>query len=460
MKSKYIFLSLLWITVSCKKLIQIPNNPNGLTTQQIFSDSADVVAAMLGVYSGFGVINGGFAIGNGGVTGYTGLTSDELVTTNTNDSYLVPLYANDVLPTNTDVAGLWSSAYTGIYEVNVCLLNIEGNPVISTALAEEMAGELKLVRAFYYFNLVNLYGGVPIVTTTDYHTSESIPRSTEDSVYDLVQADLDSARLLLGPSYPSAGRARPNIYTAYALQAKVYLYQKQWQAAANMASAIINSGLYSLVPDPNSVYLDGSTEAIWQLPAVSSYNQTTEAAVFVPYASGIAPTFYLSNTLLNAYEPGDIRKADWIAPAQITVGSDTVTYYYPYRYKNRTVSSPTVEDYMIFRLAEQYLIRAEALAELGKLDSAAADLNIIRARAGLGATTATAQATLLAAIMHERQVELGFEWGNRWFDLKRTGTIDAVLGADKTGWTPTDSLYPVPLIEIDSNPFLKQNPGY
>jgi hypothetical protein len=116
---------------------------------------------------------------------------------------------------------------------------------------------------------------------------------------------------------------------------------------------------------------------------------------------------------------------------------------------------------MFLRLGEQYLIRAEAEAHLNDNTNAIKDLNIIRNRAGLANYAgATDQTSVLTAIMHERQVELFCEWGNRWFDLKRTGTIDAVLGAEKPGWQPYIALYPVPLTEIQSNPFLIQNPGY
>ena len=115
---------------------------------------------------------------------------------------------------------------------------------------------------------------------------------------------------------------------------------------------------------------------------------------------------------------------------------------------------------MVFRLAEQYLIRAEALAQQNKLDSALADLNLVRQRAGLGNSTAVTGTDVLAAVMHERQTELFAEWGHRWFDLRRTGTIDAVLGAVKPGWQPTDSTLPVPFTQIQDNSLLTQNPGY
>jgi len=121
----------------------------------------------------------------------------------------------------------------------------------------------------------------------------------------------------------------------------------------------------------------------------------------------------------------------------------------------------------VFRLAEQYLIRAEAKAQQGTdMIGAAADLNVIRNRAGLANTTASTHDDLLAAVAHERQIELFAEWGHRWFDLKRTGQVDAVMSAvtpqkNPSGtWKTYQQLYPVPQSEISKNPFLKQNAGY
>jgi hypothetical protein len=117
---------------------------------------------------------------------------------------------------------------------------------------------------------------------------------------------------------------------------------------------------------------------------------------------------------------------------------------------------------MIFRLADTYLIRAEASANLGNGSAALTDLNVVRARAGLSpsATNPANQAAVLSAIQHERQVELFTEWGNRWFDLKRTGTAAAVLGAEKGGWQPNFALYPVPRTELQADVNLTQNQGY
>ncbi len=117
---------------------------------------------------------------------------------------------------------------------------------------------------------------------------------------------------------------------------------------------------------------------------------------------------------------------------------------------------------MIFRLAELYLISAEAAAHLGRGNDALADINTVRARAGLGGSTAdpSSQTAVLNAVMHERQVELFCEWGHRWFDLRRTGTAVTVLSAERTGFQAHDTLYPLPQSQLQLDQLLKQNPGY
>ena len=136
------------------------------------------------------------------------------------------------------------------------------------------------------------------------------------------------------------------------------------------------------------------------------------------------------------------------------------TYSYPYKYKVR--NGFTVTEYnMVERLAEQYLIRAEARAQQNDISGATADLDTIRVRAGLPVLPISLdKATCLLAVEQERRIELFMEWGHRWLDLRRTGRIDAVLGAEKSNWTSTDSLYPIPFKEIQKNVFLTQNPGY
>jgi hypothetical protein len=160
---------------------------------------------------------------------------------------------------------------------------------------------------------------------------------------------------------------------------------------------------------------------------------------------------------VNAFESGDRRFTSW-------VGVDNyqgTTYYYLSKYKNSTTNTTATGEYCTYmRLAEQYLIRAEAMAQQNNLSGAIADINVIRNRAGLPNTKAATQADILLAVEQERRIELFAEYGHRWNDLRRTGRADAVLGASKTGWTKDAALYPIPKTEIINNKNLTQNPGY
>ena len=207
----------------------------------------------------------------------------------------------------------------------------------------------------------------------------------------------------------------------------------------------------------NDVFLDGSEEAIWQLPANGTYYQTPEAARFLPYNSSYQPNYVLAPQLLAAFEPGDLRKANWTNFSTVNVGGVPTMYYYPYKYKKSVAGATPIEDYALLRLADIYLIRAEALARTEKLTEARADLNKVRLRANVGEVTSTIKEVVINAILHERQVEMFCEWGNRWFDLKRTNTIDAVLGAAKPAWKPSYALFPIPIAEIQANPSLQPN---
>jgi hypothetical protein len=442
--------------VSCKKLIEIPPNPpTQITRAEQFLDSATAISAVVGVYT---YNQGqGFAYSDANLTISTGLSADEISST---ESYgdEAEFYSYTLTPVNSEITTLWQYPYQSLYQVNDVLNGIANNNNLSASFIKQITGEMKVVRALYYFNTVNLFGGVPLVTSIDYNTTAHLPRASVNAVYTQILADLGDAVKKLPAAYPSSGHARPNLYTALALLAKVHLYQGQWQAAYNEADSIIKSGMYSVTNTPlNGVFLDGSNEAIWQLPAISSENQTAEARIFVPN-SGSTPNFLVTPFLLSQFEAGDQRLQNWIGTAVI----NNQNLYYPFKYKNVLASATPVEDYMVFRLGEMYLIRAEAAAELNNLSGALADVNIIRARAGLAGSTAnvTSQTAVLAAVMHERQTELCFEWGNRWFDLKRTGTAGTVLTAEKTGWQSYDTLYPLPQAQIQLNNQLTQNPGY
>jgi hypothetical protein len=438
---------------SCNKLIEIPSHPSDkISADQVFTDSLNVMAALSGIFMNFGAGGSSGSINTDYLLFFTGFSSDELYpAANTG---IDEFYINKLRTDNGNVNTLWSSAYTGIYQTNDFLTGVPKSAKLSATLKKQVTGEALICRALYYFNLVQLFDGVPLITSTDYKENAVKPKASADSVYGLIISDLTTAISQLSVTYPSAGRLRANVHTARALLAKVYLTRGQWQQAADMANEVLSSGLYSL-ETLDKVFLDGSKEAIWQMASVSNYGQTIDANYFIPY-SGSIPTYALTPYQMNAFEAADQRRQAWTASTTI----NNITYYYPYKYKNQTLGTPPKEQYMLFRAGEQFLVRAEANAQRGLLDSARADLNRIRNRAGLGATTAVSKDDVLLAIERERQAEFFCEAGHRWFDLKRTGRATAVLGPIKADWQATDTLYPIPLQQMDTNPFLKQNKGY
>ena len=305
--------------------------------------------------------------------------------------------------------------------------------------------------------MINLWGDVPLITSTHFEENRLIPRTPILNVYEFVIQDLKEAQGLLAEGYAHAAgeRVRVNKGVATALLARVYLYMEDWGNAEVQSTAVIENPLYILKVDLNTVFLKNDTEAIWQLKPLFRGN-TNEAEIFI--LTGRPDFTALSDFVYNAFEAGDERKSNWTG----TFTNETGAWNFPYKYKIKSDPDPdnATEYSMVLRLAEQYLIRAEARAQQGNLTGAQEDLNMIRNRAGLENTTAVTKVGLLDAILQERQVELFTEWGHRWLDLKRTGRADAILSSIKPGWQSTSILWPIPQQEIDNNPNLKQNEGY
>ena len=240
--------------------------------------------------------------------------------------------------------------------------------------------------------------------------------------------------------------------------ARVYLYQKDWANAVTYATEVISDTQnLSLMADLNSVFLANSMEAIWQLQPVTPDHATPEAKLFL---LSVAPkTVTVSNELISAFEPNDKRLYSWLD----SIATDDGVFYYPVKYKIYSSDEPT-EYTMVIRLAEMFLIRAEALANQNNVAQAVSDVDLIRQRAGLPQIADTqsgiGKENLLSVIYHERQVELFTEFAHRWLDLKRTGLDVVTLSAIKAAYSSDDALYPIPLSEIKADPNLHQNPGY
>jgi starch-binding outer membrane protein, SusD/RagB family len=490
---------LIIFSCSCKKLIEINPPTKTISTEKVFESPEMVDAALAGLYSQLITGVGSMTFSNGGFTIYTGMSSDELVNANsTNDAEDYQFLSNKI-NINNGVPGnsIWVPAYQVIYNANAIIegINNSRSQNLTDSLRKQAIGEARFVRAFCYFYLVNSFGDVPLVLTTDYTKTSLMERTPAAGVYTQMISDLEDAQAKLGTDYAitNGERIRPNKWAATALLARVHLYTKHWDEAEKNATAVINAGLFTLPAEPEKTFLKNSQEAIWQLMLnainIQPGNVTWEGKNMVPLvrytsidpanqpiymdpdnftaaAPYLIPTYYLTAQLASAFEAGDKRKAKWTdslpTPAIAPYNGTTLYFAFKYTEQQSQANGPIPQYYVVLRLAEQYLIRAEARAQLNNTAGAAEDINIIRGRAGLTNTTASTKETLLDAVAQERRVELFAEWGHRWLDLKRTQKADQVLSqlAYKQPWQTTQLLYPIPVKETSDNPHIIQNPGY
>jgi hypothetical protein len=462
---------------------------NIISDGDVYTSDATAIATLAGIYTnmsdpgGSGV--GGF-VGAYGISARCGLSADEFsLYTESLAPDLQAYFRNNLTANGSPATGseIWTPLYNYIYRCNAAIEGITKSNDLSAPVKQQLLGEAKFLRSFFYFYLVNLFGDIPIITSTNYKMNTTLSRSVQSEVYQNIVSDLKDAEKLLSANYlnetivaTSTERVRPTKWAAKALLARVYLYLHEWTMSKTTASELINeNGLFTLVP-LNEVFLKNSLETIWQLQPTTLYFNTEDALSFIVPETGLSEInpLYLNQVLLNSFEPYDQRRkgGNWV---DSVIVNGTIIYY-PFKYKrndqNPDITSPDVmSEYLtVFRLSEQYLIRAEANAELGDLQSAISDIDVIRVRAGLPALASTnpniSQSELINVIMHERQVELFGEWGHRWLDLKRTNHVDQVMQlvtptkANGQSWRSFQKLYPLPQTDLEKAPNLTQNDGY
>ena len=455
----------------CKKYLTIPLPINSVAGAEAFATDQTTAGVLNYIYTslaGSGELGGGTKT-YGGIGLNAGLYTDELQVTTIGSGALKSFYANKVIG---DDAGLsWGQLYLLVNVANTTLEAMNGS---SLPFRDQWKGEAYFLRALLYYYLVNLYGDVALAVTSDYKVNNNLSRGPQSEVYKLMVTDLLQAQTLLSADYLDnngaavTDRARPNKAAATALLARVYLSQGDWANAETQASTVIGNSAYQL-ETPDKVFLVTGKENIWGLlPTVSSGNITPDAGTYI-ITDGTTPVTsqapaVISPQLLSSFEPNDRRFTSWVGVSTVITGADTARYYYPWKYKLKGTQSSIGETYSILRLAEQYLIRAEARAKQNKLSDAVGDVDAVRGRAGLTGTPATTQQDILAAILRERRVEFFTEQGHRFFDLKRMGMIDAVMGIvspqKESEWASYMQYWPIPTSETLANPNLKQTPGY
>jgi len=458
-----IFILLLLCTnYSCEKLVVIDAPTDKLIREEVFSNEQTAISAMDGIYNE--LYQAEFSSGSrSSVTVLAGLSSDNVQYFNSVNLNMMEFQDHQIAPANPGNLELWTSAYNIIYLCNSFIEGLTNSTSIDGDLQQQLEGEARFVRAFSYFYLVNLYGKVPLILDTDYRVNALKPQATREEVYNLIENDLLFSSEMLSTSYRNSERTTANKFVAKALLARVYLFLGDWQGAENLSSEVIEETTsYELLENLDEVFLANSREAIWQISPIGGggiVSNTNDGSMFIidPFFSFFA-TLKLDQSLIDEFSEGDIRREKWIGY------NSTKDAFFSHKYKIRASSQFPIQEYsMVLRLAEQYLIRAEARTQMGKINDAVNDLDVIRQRAGLPAlmeiTPGIAENDLLEEIYLQRRIELFTEWGHRWFDLKRSDSIDAVF-EDSPTWESTDRLYPIPSEEISKNPNLIQNDGY
>jgi hypothetical protein len=462
--------------MSCKKYVTVDTPTTSTSSENVYKNDATATAVLNGIYikiSSTGLASQGFA----SLTLYSGLAADELeLWSGSPDNTLIDYYQNNLTASGTG-GELWNTIYPFIFTCNSAIEGVASSQTLTPKVKSQLLGEAQFMRAFFYYYLTNLYGDVPLVLSKDYVVTSNLPRTSKEKVYQQIIADLHASQMLLSTNFvkpdlitTTTERVRPTKWAATALLARAYLFSGNWSGADSAATAVINNSMFSLasLSGTNKVFNKNSSEAIWQLQPVNSGWNTEEARIFILPQSGpgYSQPVSLSSFLINAFEANDQRRTKWID--SVDVGG--VKFYYPSKYKanddpNVTNGTGSMKEYlMVLRLAEQYLIRAEAKVQLNNISEAQSDLNMVRTRAGLPNTSASDKSTLLAVILHERQVELFTEWGHRWIDMKRMGVINSIMNSVaplKGGtWSSNKQLFPIPAFELSRNSNLTQNSGY
>jgi hypothetical protein len=377
---------------------------------------------------------------------YSNLASDD-VKSITGYGGEIEIDSNYILTDNPYVDKIWTACYASILAANMVLNNIDNVPDMGYGEKKQWRGEAYFARAYNHFNLLQFFGGVPYVTSsvTSFDEIEYPIQETIERLYELIRNDLDSAIIHIPPEFRSNGRI--TYWAAVAFKARVGVFTEDWPMAMENADSVIKSGLFALEGSYKDIFdfeNPYSTENIFEVD-FDDQNWNTLSWDYLSRDIGGWYIYGPDSEIINAYDPSDTR-------FQFNLRTIDGKKYFISKYTDAVTISDNI---MVLRLAEMYLIRAEAAlhgANYPGEGSALEDINIIRQRAGISPLTSVT----LDDILKERRLEFAFE-GHRWFDLKRTGKameyIPFVRSEEKLTW-------PIPQREMDLNPNLVQNPGY
>lgn len=392
--------------------------------------------------------------------------------------------------TNESPQQIWQSGYDGIEKANWIIAKVPAANMDETR-KKQILGEAYFLRAFYLFTLTKNFGDVPIKTTPSYSEADAVVgKSAKADVYKQIYADLDQAFAAGLPSYPSVDKGRPSKEVVNALYAKAALYNEDWAKALEKAQSVLSSGKYSLMPDVRNVYKYDQEDAarienMWAFEsdpispgrghqlvglcgppssAGPEYGRTTFGSMFA-YMS-----FYKSFNPIDKrrqlLDTNYVDKAGKIVP-QRSITPITTDAVLIKKYQDPNSTQGNIANIPILRLADTYLIAAEAEArQNGATSTAYGYINTVRKRAGLpDLQTGLGKDAFVDAVIQERAWEF-FAEGDRWYDLTRTGKYLTVIPKAVNSVYPTRTVtaknryFPIPQDELNANLKLEQNPDW
>ncbi len=436
-------ITILAVSTSCNKYLELYPN-DAIPSTQAIVDAGTARAAIIGTYDRLQ----GYQAGDYPTLGT--MPADNVVFNGTLSQYL-QLDQNAIPTDNVTTVSAYQGLYRVINSANSVIAWVPGvsDPALGETEKNTILGEAYFLRALAYFDLARGWGGVQVQLqpTADLDVIKGIKRSSLQGTYDQVLEDLKAAEPLLNDDANTRNRAQKS--TVYALRARLHLYRKEWDLAETYATLVINNSKYELVKPYNTFFTAPfqSRESIFEL-AYNNNDRNGYWNLWYPSSLGGQYTLKPSDaivTKLNDPNTGGARNT-------LIAGSGNSVYGVLYN-----TAGLNVDPSYVIRIAELYLIRAEARAQQDNLDDALEDLNTIRERAEVPAFSSTDKAAVLLAIEEENSVEFAFE-AHRWFDLVRTERAGEVLGVtDRNFW-----LFPLPYQDVLSDPDLegKNNPGY
>ncbi|MEP6730474.1 MAG: RagB/SusD family nutrient uptake outer membrane protein [bacterium] len=482
--------AVLLIAGACKDFIE-PNPTDVLAPENFYQTSADAIASVNSVYE---QQRWAYWLNYWYITD---MASDEAIASPNfgPDGHRASNYSFDAQ--EGFISGFWGDTYKTINRANAVIDRVPGISMDST-LKARIVGEARFLRALSYFNLVRLFGDVPLVDhEVTSLASLDVGRTPSADVYTLVIGDLQAAASSLPATYTGSDLGRVTAGAARGLLSKVYLTQQNWAQAAQTAGTVITGGRYSLLPNFKDNFRIANkltnSETMFEL----NYDGILTSG------TGSVVTLF---TLPAGYPGGDAYGLIEVLPSTIAkfttsdkrgfgvsiitspfkdVTGATVTWSLPsgavvYKYlddasqqnlKSRGWAQQS-NDWIVLRYADVLLGYAEAVNEGGAASGMTKEdaLNAVRQRAGLPTIAGLSQGAFRDSVRVERRRELLFE-GHRWFDLTRWGLMDATIRAktaevaarypgETTAHGIRGTLLPIPQSEINLNGKLTQNPGW